>query len=39
MVASSTSVLDFRDSEFNGVAYNFLASKQDDGSWLVEEVG
>ena len=39
LVASSTSVLDFRDSEFNGVTYTFLASKQDDGSWLVEEVG
>ena len=28
-----------RDSIINGVTYTFVASKQSDGNWLVEEVG
>ena len=38
-VSSSPTRIDARNSTFNGVAYNFLASKQSDGNWLVEEVG
>ncbi len=35
----SGSKIEIRDSNINGVTYTFVASKQDDGSWLVEEVG
>ena len=31
--------IDARNSTFNGVAYNFLASKQSDGSWIIEAAG
>ena len=36
---SSVSELNIRNSNINGFTYTFVASKQDDGSWLVEEVG
>ena len=39
LVFSSGSRLEIRDSTINGVIYTFVASKQADGSWLIEEVG
>ena len=36
---SSGSGIQFRDITINGVEYTFVASKQTDGSWIVEEVG
>ena len=35
----SDSTIELRNTNINGVTYTFVASKQDDGSWLVEEVG
>ena len=31
--------IEIRDSTINGVVYTFVARKQSDGNWLVEEVG
>ena len=31
--------IEVRNSTINGVTYNFVASKQSDGNWLIEEVG
>ena len=31
--------IDARNSTLNGVAYNFKASKQDDGNWIIEAAG
>ena len=31
--------IEIRNSSINGVTYTFVASKQSDGNWLVEEVG
>ena len=36
---SSGSRLSIRNTNINGVVYTLVASKQADGSWLVEEVG
>ena len=36
---SSGSKLEIRNSNINGFIYTLVASKQGDGSWLVEEVG
>ena len=35
----SDSTIELRNTNINGVTYTFVASKQNDGSWLVEEVG
>ena len=39
LTISSNSKLEIRNSNINGVIYTLVASKQSDGSWLVEEVG
>ena len=31
--------IDARNTTINGVTYNFKASKQDDGTWLIEAAG
>ena len=31
--------IDIRNTNINGVTYTFVASKQSDGTWIVEEVG
>ena len=36
---SAGSRIDAPNLTFNGVTYTFVASKQSDGNWLVEEVG
>ena len=36
---SSGSRIEARNSSLNGVTYTFVASKQSDGNWIVEEVG
>ena len=36
---SSGSSINLRNTTINGVTYTFVASKQSDGSWRVEEVG
>ena len=39
LFASSASGIQLRNTTINGVAYTFVASKQSDGNWIVEEVG
>ena len=39
LYASSGSMIELRNTTINGVTYIFVASKQIDGNWLVEEVG
>ena len=39
LFASSGSSIELRDTTINGVTYTFVASKQGDGNWIVEEVG
>ena len=39
LFSSSGTRLVLRNTTINGVSYTFVASKQDDGSWRVEEVG
>ena len=39
LFASSGSKITLRNTTINGVTYTFVASKQNSGSWLVEEVG
>ena len=39
LIFSSGSKLEIRNANINGITYTFVASKQADGSWLVEEVG
>jgi len=36
---TSGTVIDARNTTINGVTYNFKASKQDDGTWIVEAAG
>ena len=36
---SAGSKIELRNSTINGVTYTFVASKQSDGTWRVEEVG
>ena len=31
--------IDLRNTTINGVRYNFMASKQDDGNWIIEAAG
>ena len=38
LIASSGSGIELRSTDINGVTYTFVASKQSDGNWLVEEV-
>ena len=37
--AASGTGIDMRATTFNGVTYNFKASKQADGTWLIETAG
>ncbi|MDE0377185.1 MAG: S-layer homology domain-containing protein [bacterium] len=37
--AASGTGIDMRGTTFNGVTYNFKASKQADGTWLIETAG
>ena len=39
LLVNSPTRIDARNFTFNGVVYNFLASKQSDGNWLIEEAG
>ena len=39
LFTSSGSKIELRNTTINGVTYTFVASKQSDGNWLVEEVG
>ena len=39
LFTSSGSRIELRNTTINGVTYTFVASKQSDGNWLVEEVG
>ena len=39
LLTSSGSKIQLRNTTINGVTYTFVASKQSDGDWLVEEVG
>ena len=39
LFTSSGSKIELRNTTINGVTYTFVASKQGDGNWLVEEVG
>ena len=39
LFASSGSRIEIRNANINGVTYIFVASKQSDGNWIVEEVG
>ena len=39
LFTSSGTRIVLRDTTINGVSYTFVAGKQDDGSWRVEEVG
>ena len=39
LFTSSGSKIELRNSTINGVTYTFVASKQSDGNWRVEEVG
>ena len=39
LFTSSGSSINLRNTTINGVTYTFVASKQSDGSWRVEEVG
>ena len=36
---TSTTGIDARNSTLSGVSYNFKASKQDDGNWIIEAAG
>ena len=36
---SAGSKIEIRSTNINGVTYTFVASKQSDGNWIVEEVG
>ena len=39
LFTSSGSRIEIRNATINGITYTFVASKQSDGNWLVEEVG
>ena len=39
LFTSSGSRIELRNTTINGVTYTFVASKQSDGNWRVEEVG
>ncbi len=39
LIVSSGSGIELRSTDINGVTYTFVASRQSDGNWLVEEVG
>ena len=39
LFTSSGSKIELRNTTINGVTYTFVASKQSDGNWRVEEVG
>ena len=39
LFVSAGSRIELRNTTINGVMYTFVASKQSDGNWLVEEVG
>ena len=39
LLAGSGSSIELRNTTINGVTYTFVASKQSDGNWIVEEVG
>ena len=39
LFSSAGTRLVLRDTTINGVSYTFVASKQEDGNWRVEEVG
>ena len=39
LFTSSGSRIELRNTTINGLTYTFVASKQSDGNWLVEEVG
>ena len=39
LFTSSGSKIEMRNTTINGITYTFVASKQSDGNWLVEEVG
>ena len=39
LIFSSGESIAVRNSSINGVTYTFVASKQSDGNWLIEEVG
>ena len=39
LFTSSGSRIEIRNANINGVTYTFVASKQSDGNWIVEEVG
>ena len=39
LFTSSGSKIEMRNTIINGITYTFVASKQSDGNWLVEEVG
>ena len=39
LLISAGNSIEVRNSTINGVTYTFVASKQSDGNWLVEEVG
>ena len=39
LFSSSGTKIEFDNATINGVTYNFVASKQSDGNWRVEEVG
>ena len=39
LFVSAGSTIELRNTTINGVTYTFVASKQSDGNWLVEEVG
>ncbi len=38
-VTAGTGIIDLGNTTFNGVTYWFRASKQADGSWLIEQAG
>ena len=39
LFVTASEKIEIRSSSINGVTYTFVATKQSDGSWLVEEVG
>ena len=39
LFTGSGSSIELRNTTINGVTYTFVASKQSDGNWIVEEVG
>ena len=39
LFTSAGSRIELRNTTINGVTYTFVASKQSDGNWIVEEVG